>query len=258
MDNRTCRVTRTCTEPPPQKTALPPATASTSCVVKAPLGSKIYHLLLVQGSGTGHTHTQHHTGFSSRSHSHNYSASLSHKRSFTSISEHSRMKRTKVKSRTEPLQTDRPTGRHRSPACYFWPQNKTQHPLHTHPHDNQLSIRKRHTRITMQHIERPALPTHICLQIQPHPLLAALGCSQLSRHALLHLPAVRHDGLQDRDGAGAHGPALLLSSGEPGLEIPLQGQKRVGQAVVAISLLKKHLLPLSLKTKKKRGETLFF
>ena len=60
---------------------------------------------------------------------------------------------------------------------------------------------------------------------------------------------MRHDGLQDRDGAGSHGPALLVSSREPGLKVPLKGQKRVGQVVVAISLLKKHLLPLSLKTK---------
>lgn len=82
-----------------------------------------------------------------------------------------------------------------------------------------------------------------------HPLLAALGSSQLSRHALLHLPAVRHDGLQDRDGAGTHGPPLLVASRDPGLKIPLKSQERVGQVVVAISLLKKHLLPLSLERK---------
>lgn len=102
------------------------------------------------------------------------------------------------------------------------------------------------------HVHAAAVPNRVSVRMdskRSHPLLPALGSRQLSRHALLHLPAVRHDGLQDGDGAGTHGPPLLVASRDPGLKIPLKSQKRVGQVVVAISLLKKHLLPLSLETK---------
>lgn len=80
-----------------------------------------------------------------------------------------------------------------------------------------------------------------------YPLLAALGGGQLGRHALLHLPAVRHDGLQHGDGAGAQRPPLLVSSGDAALKVPLQRQEGVGQAVVAVALLQEHLLPLGLE-----------
>lgn len=79
-----------------------------------------------------------------------------------------------------------------------------------------------------------------------HPLLAALSGGQLRRHALLHLPAVGHDGLQDGDGAGPQGPPLLVPPGDSALKVPLESQERVGEAVVAVALLEKHLLPLGL------------
>lgn len=90
-----------------------------------------------------------------------------------------------------------------------------------------------------------------------HPLLAALGGGQLRRHALLHLPAVGHDGLQDGDGAGPQGPPLLVPPGDSALKIPLESQERVGEAVVAVALLEKHLLPLGLEVVGggDRGET---
>lgn len=89
-----------------------------------------------------------------------------------------------------------------------------------------------------------------------YPLLAALGGGELGRHAFLHLPAVGHDGLQDGDGAGAQGPPLLVSSGDAALKVPLKGQEGVGQAVVTVPLLEKHLLPLSLETNRRRGESI--
>lgn len=82
-----------------------------------------------------------------------------------------------------------------------------------------------------------------------HPLLSTLSRRQLRRHALLHLPAVSHDGLQDGDGAGAQRSSLRGSSRAAAFKVPLERQEGVGQAVVTITLLEKHLLPLSLEKK---------